>query len=135
MKLCLIFTVMFVRSIPIPYELVHITDDSTEKTGSITLICRNQQLAERLPVSEVKFWLNRSSECDSDLRERADVQTTDGYSIQFNLTRNLEGHFTCGGIEAQDNTRIIVRESDPLTLICKFQAATQCMHAHYIYTR
>ena len=123
--------VMFAHSIPTPYyyELIYTIDAITEISGSITLKCRNQ-FADDLLVSGVKFWLNRTSACDFDLRERPDVYTieVDAYSIKFNLTRNLEGHFTCGALEAQDNTRIIVRESGRLTLICKSQAATaKCM--------
>ena len=105
---------------PILYELIYMTDSTTtETTGSVTLVCRDR-FAEPVAVTRVKFWLNRTSACDLDLRERTDVQAievnTD--SIQFNLTGDLEGTFTCGILILQDN-RITVEESNSLTLICK----------------
>ena len=55
--------------------------------------------AENVPISEVQFWLNHTT-CDNStsLREREDVNVleVDSYSIQFNLTRRLEGFYTCG---------------------------------------
>lgn len=125
LKCYLVFMLILesVSSVPLvqTYELIHMTDASTETTGSITLKCRNQ-LAEDLQVDRVIFWLNRTLACDVDLRQRPDVQEIiiDIYSIMFNLTGGLEGTFTCGSLVIQDNNRIIVRESAPKTLICKY---------------
>ena len=128
----LIFIMTFASSTQTPYELIFMTDSTTETSGSITLRCRDQY-AEDLEISQVIFWLNRTTACDSDLRERADVRVieVDNYNIKFNLTRNLDGHFSCGKLVTQDN-RISVQESDPKTLICKFcgHNRTWCMHGH-----
>ena len=104
------------------FELVFMTDDKTETSGSITLRCRDQ-FAEDLQVTQVKFWLNRTSACDLDLRERPDLQVNevDTHNINFNLTGKLEGNFTCGRLDTQDNG-IVVEESWPLTLICEFSS-------------
>ena len=111
------------------YELIFMTDSSTERSGSITLMCRNAELAQDLEVDRMTFWLNRTSPCDSDLRSRKDIQVikVDDYRIKFNLTRNLEGIYTCGNATIQDN-RIIVQEINPKTLICKF-----CVHSLAIH--
>ena len=118
----LIFIIMFasLSSTQIPHELIFMTDSTTSTSGSITLRCRDQDL-ETLEISQVIFWLNRISACDSDLREREDLRVieVDDYGIRFNLTRNLEGQFSCGKLVTQDN-RIILQESVPKTLICKF---------------
>ena len=73
----------------------------------------------------MKFWLNRSTTCDSDLRKRVDVPVikVDAHSINFNLTGSLEGNYTCGRVVTQGNG-IIIEESNPVTLICKFTAAS-----------
>ena len=118
----LLFIIMFasISSTQIPYELIFMTDSTTSTSGSITVQCRDQD-SEPLEISQIIFWLNRTSACDSDLRERADVRAieVDNYNIKFNLTRNLEGQFSCAKLVTQDN-RIIVQESNPKTLICKF---------------
>ena len=99
-KLYLVFVIMLKLASSTPpasYELIYTTDSATETTGSVTLQCRDR-LAEPVAVIGVKFWLNRTSACDLDLRERTDVQAIEvnADSIQFNLTGDLEGIFTCG---------------------------------------
>ena len=101
-----------------PYELVHSTFDVTELSGLIELTCRDGVTAEKLPVSDIIIWLNRTSVYDPDLREREDVGAVQVHgccSLRFNLTHQLEGNFTCGRrIDAAN-----VLESLPKTLICK----------------
>jgi hypothetical protein len=110
------------HSIPQPrptrlqYELIYNTDETTEETGAIKMWCRDE-FAENIPVSEVQFWLNRTSPCDPSLREQNDfdVDEADKYTISFNLIRNLDGVYTCG-------RRINVthmQESPRVTLTCK----------------
>ena len=103
------------RSLSI-YELIYITDGViTELTGSITMICRSDATAEKIPLSEVKFWLNGTANSTS-LRERTDINVleVDKYSIRFNLTRNLEGLYTCGKCIDED-----CEMSSQKQLICK----------------
>ena len=104
-----------------PFELIFTTDSQTELTGSTLLQCRDTTTAEPLKINQTKFWLNRTSACDSDLTARADVHVVivDNNRIKFNLTRNLEGDYTCGRLALQENG-IIVKESTPKRLICKF---------------
>ena len=105
---------------PSPFELIHITDDKrTELTGAITLKCRDAN-AEDLDITQnsIHFWLNRTSVSDPDLGEREDIgiiNTVGCCSIQFNLTRQIEGNFTCGKLF--NNGSLL--ESTPKTLICK----------------
>ena len=103
------------------HELIYMTDSTTEMSGSITLQCRND-LAEPLEINQIKFWLNRTSACDLDLREREDVRVirVNDNSIKLNVTRNLEGSYTCGQLIAQDDRIVGVEESNPVTLVCKF---------------
>ena len=102
------------------YELIYMTDITTETTGSVILQCRDQY-AEPVAVTRAKFWLNRTSVCDLDLRDRPDVQAikVGDYSIKFNLTGNLEGHYTCGIVTVMKYRIIAINESMPVTLICK----------------
>ena len=56
------------RSTPaVPYELVYATDSTTEVTGVITMWCRDGLTAEEVLLSDVKFWLNRTSARDPGL--------------------------------------------------------------------
>ena len=105
------------RSIHLPYEVIFETDKTTEKTGSIQMQCRDAY-AERIPINEVKFWLNRTHTSDPSLRERCDfnIIEVDSYKIKFNLTRRLEGNYTCGRCDSESG----VLESSPKTLICKY---------------
>ena len=105
------------RSAQSSYELIYKTDETTEATGAIKMQCRDYATAENIPVSEVQFWLNRTSPCDPDLRERDDfkVVVTDSRTISFNLLRHLEGSYTCGQCT---NVRH-VQESLPVTRTCK----------------
>lgn len=85
---------------PHGYELIYATDETTELTGSITMTCRSSSTAENVPLNEVQFWLNGST-CNTNgtsLRERTNVNVleVDKYRIKFNLTRDLEGYYTCG---------------------------------------
>ena len=101
-----------------PYELIYRTDAMTDLTGAISLICRDELTAEELPVSDVMFFLNRSSLADPDIREREDIRVIEVgcCSVRFNLTHRLEGNYTCGrGVDVAN-----VRESSPLTLVCKW---------------
>ena len=99
------------------YELIYRTDATTDLMGSIRMLCRTYTTAENVPISEVQFWLN-STTCNSttSLRQRDDVNVleVDSYSIKFNLTRNLEGYYTCG---KQVNENCIM--STERELICK----------------
>ena len=99
------------------YELIYKTDATTELTGSIMLLCRAYTTAENVPISEVQFWLN-STTCNSttSLRQRDDVKVleVDNYNIKFNLTRSLEGYYTCG--KQVDENYIMSTERE---LICK----------------
>ena len=106
-----------------PFELIYTTDSQTELTGSISLQCRDADTAEPLEINQTKFWLNRTLVCDSDLIARADVHVdiVDNNRIKFNLTRNLEGVYTCGRLALQENG-IVVKESTPVTLLCKFSS-------------
>lgn len=103
------------------FEIIFLTNQNTELTGSITLQCRDVATAETLEIDDVKFWLNRTSACDLDLITRADVQViiVDNNGMKFNLSRNLEGNYTCGRLSIQESG-IIVKESTPKTMICKF---------------
>ena len=100
-----------------PYKLIFMTDDTTEQTGSITLKCRDSITAEEADISEINFFLNRSSANDPSLRERGDITVFEVGStgIKFNLTRKYDGYYTCG--KRMDCAN--VRESMPDTLICK----------------
>ena len=99
------------------YELIYSTDATTHLTGSITLRCRDSATAEPLELSGIRFFLNRSSAADHSLRERADIEVVEvgSTSIRFNLTRRLDGIYTCG--RRVNSTHVI--ESLPKTLICK----------------
>ena len=108
------------KSAPCPaasYELIYKTDAMTEKTGVIILECRDDATAELLNIDAISFYLNRTSASDLPLRERGDVKVTavGSTGIKFNLTRRLEGNYTCGKrVDCND-----VIESPPRTLICK----------------
>jgi hypothetical protein len=102
------------------FELIYVTDHQTELSGSILLRCRDATTTEPLDVDQTKFWLNRTSACDPDVTVIADVQVIRADNgIKFNLTRNLEGVYTCGRLVIQEN-ELIVQESTPTTLICKY---------------
>ena len=122
----LVFMVMFPSLTQADqHELIFMIDSTTEMSGSITLQCHDD-LAEPLEINQIKFWLNRTSACDLDLREREDVRVirvTDK-SIKLNISRNLEGNYTCGQLIAQDDRIIGVEESNPVTLVCKFSNFT-----------
>lgn len=106
-----------------PHELIYNTDSTTDVSGSIILQCRDELFAEPLNIrqNQIKFWLNRTSACDLDLEARDDVQVTrvDDYHIKLNITHNLDGNYTCGQLVVQ-GAEIVVEESDPVTLVCKF---------------
>lgn len=128
--LCILFILLSIstksskqHSIPHPrsthpsYELIYKTEGTTKETGAIKMQCRDDATAEVIPVSEVQFWLNHTSPCDSSLRERSDfhVVETDRYTISFNLSRHHEGNYTCG----QRTNVKHVQESRPKKLTCK----------------
>jgi hypothetical protein len=102
------------------FELVYVTDHQTGLSGSILLQCRDATTTEPLDVDQTRFWLNRTAACDPDLKATADVQVIRADNgIKFNLTHNLEGVYTCGRLVIQEN-EIMVQESTPMTLICKY---------------
>ena len=103
-------------SSPYEFELTFETDTKPE-SGSIILTCRDSWTADELNVDEVSFWVNRSSNA-TDLRERRDIVTEviGCCSIKYSLLPNLEGNYTCGKVDDDEN----VTESKPLTLICKY---------------
>ena len=108
-----------------PYELIYHTDSTTDLTGSITLICRDDSTAEVVGISEISFFLNCSSGMNNclSLREREDITmvtvTVDGSTgIRLNLTREYDGYYTCGkrgGDTCTANTL-----SPPKALVCKW---------------
>ena len=104
-----------------PYTIVHSRDSTS---GRIELECRNSSTLERLDIHGVKFWVNRTSADDRDLRNRSDFSVIEDHNnnvIRFTLTGDLEGRFTCGiKIDVAN-----IRESPPLALICK--------HSSYLY--
>ena len=101
------------------FELIFETDTKPE-SGSIILTCRDSWTANELRVDEVSSWMNRSSTSNNatDLRERKDLVTevVGCCSIKYTLLPNLEGNYTCGKVDDDEN----VQESQPLTLICKY---------------
>ena len=103
---------------PASYELIFETDSTIEQTGLLTLRCRDSVTAEILDINEISFFLNRSSAADPSLREREDIRVVEvgTTGIKFNLTRRLEGYYTCG--KKVDCTN--VRESSSKALICKW---------------
>ena len=90
------------------------------------MLCRSFTTAENIPISEVQFWLNYTT-CNNatSLREREDVNVldVDSYSIRFNLTRSLEGYYTCG--KQVDENCIMSTKRE---LICKYNTL-------YVYIR
>ena len=97
------------------YQLIHSNQDAT--TGSVLFQCREVTVTslKLLNVANVIF---RENTTDVDLRQRCDVtviETDDQLGIMFNLTRNLEGYYTCGR-RIDSNS---VNESSPIPLICK----------------
>ena len=114
------------------YELIYVTDVTTELTGSIRMFCRSSTTAEDVAISDVRFWLN-STACNSttSLRERKDVNVSevDNYSIKFNVTRSLEGYYTCG--KQVDENCVMSTE---LALICKY-GYTACISFIYSLLR
>lgn len=99
------------------YELIYKTTTTTTEDGSVTLTCRDGVTANELDVTKVRFWLNRSSKYNQDLRKRKDfgpIEVIGCCTIKFNLTQSLEGYYTCGNLSKQG-----VQESPSQTLICK----------------
>ena len=102
-----------------PYELIFESRGRmAELTGEIILSCRSSLTAEKISVHSVKFWLNVSSS-ENDLREREDIgpiEVVGCCSLRFNLTRNLEGDYSCGEF-GENGIRL---ESHSVTLICEY---------------
>ena len=97
------------------YKLKHTIQNTA--TGSVLLQCQGA-VTLNVTESDVVFWLNRGNATDAGLRERGDVtvsETEDQLGIVFNLTRDLEGFYTCGRRINSSN----VYESLPKTLICE----------------
>ena len=106
-------------SLPV-YKLKHSIQDYT--TGAVKLQCQEETISSfkilNVTESDVVFWLNRGNATDAGLRERGDVtviETEDQLGIVFNLTRDLEGYYTCGRRIDSSN----VSESPSVTLICE----------------
>ena len=99
-------------------ELIFETDTTTVETGAIILKCRDYETTELLNIDAISFYLNRTSENDLPLRKRGDITVTavGSTGIKFNLTRRLEGNYTCG---TRVNCNSVI-ESPPKTLICKW---------------
>ena len=123
--LCLVSVILspnFTQAHHLGYRLSYSTVDDTDRSGSIILRCRGET-AEFLRITEVMFWLNRTTACDQDLRDRPDVQAIgyDDRSIMFNFTKNLDGRYSCGRrmLTSTPDNEITVEESIPVTLICK----------------
>ena len=102
------------------YELKHSIQDTT--TGAVKLQCQEETRSSlkllNVTESDVVFWLNRGNATDAGLRERDDVtviETEDQLGIVFNLTRDLEGYYTCG---RRIHSRYVY-ESPTVILICK----------------
>ena len=96
------------------------TDETrTELTGAITLKCRDDVTAEELDIAQNSIHFYRTSLSDPDLREREDfgiIKIVGCCSIQFNLTCQIEGDFTCGKLFNNGS----LQESTPKGLICKW---------------
>ena len=103
-----------------PYELIYTTDSTTATTGFITVLCHNSKTAEEVFLSDVLFWVNRTSAQDpiASLRNRTDITVTeiDQYRLKFALTRHLDGYYTCGKLIG--NNRVL--ESNQMALVCKY---------------
>ena len=91
---------------------------TTEVTGVITMWCCDGLTAEKVLLSDVKFWLNQTSAWDPGLQEQGDITAIefDHYKIMFALTRQLEGYYTCS--KRIDENRVQL-ESNPKALISK----------------
>ena len=103
------------RSVKLPaYELRVMRTGSSE----VTFQCRSETTQAVEYVNDTIFWRNRMTARDAGLRERNDVmvtETADQQGIRFNLTRDLEGYYSCG--KRIDCTSI--DESPQVTLICE----------------
>ena len=94
------------------YQLIHRFQDIT--TGSVLLQCREQAVTS-LTFLNVSNAIFKENTTDVDLRERCDMtvtETEDQLGIAFNLTRNVEGYFTCG-------RKSSAQQSQPKPIICK----------------
>ena len=124
--LCLTLLLGYGTALTLPsYELIH----NVTTTGSALLQCREETTTSRklLNVTNVIF---RENSTDADLRERDDViviETDDRLGIVFNLTRNLEGSYTC---ERRTDSNCVPCESPPITLICELQCVSGFTVSH-----
>ena len=115
-----VITVMsFVVAASNSLELIFMSDPTTERTGSISLQCRDEITADTIETIYVQFFVNRSSAADPSLRERGDITVVEvgSTTINFNLTRRLDGNYTCG--RRVDQCANFIIESRPIILICK----------------
>ena len=62
----------------------------------ITLQCR--QKADSLPTPDAMFFLN-----ESRLENFTELQLGDDHGVSFEITRDLEGYFTCGNDSFMSN--------------------------------
>ena len=106
-------------AMPLPnYELTLFFDIQDTTTGSVLFHCHEETTTSQklLNVTNVIF---RENSTDADLREREDVtviETKDQLGIMFNLTRNLEGYYSCGRRTDSNN---VPYESPSIPLICE----------------
>ena len=93
------------------------------------MFCRTSITAENIAISEVQFWLNLTCNSTTSIRQRTDVNVSevDNYSIKFNLTRDLEGYYTCGKQVSED-----CMMSSATALICKYQVKPATNRNHTI---
>ena len=110
-----------------PYELIYRTDNTTELRGSLTFICRDDRTAEEVGISEISFFLNCTSGANNclSLRERGDITVVAVGStrIQFNLTREYDGNYTCGKRRRSRGDGTCTANytmSPPKALVCKW---------------
>ena len=109
------------------YELIYRTDSTPDLTGSITLICRDDETAEKVGISEISFFLNCTSGASNclSLRERGDITVVAVGStcIRFNLTREYDGYYTCGKRRRSRGDGTCTENytmSPPKALVCKW---------------
>ena len=110
-----LYMVTLATSMSMDYELSH---DIQTGSSEVTLRCRSETTQAVEYVNDTIFWRNRMTARDAGLRERNDImvtETADQRGIRFNLTRDLEGYYSCG--KRIDCTSI--DESPQVTLICE----------------
>ena len=124
---CILCSLRLAASQDVPYELI-VNRLDTATTGplidTVTLSCRDLMSGVfLLPDDEdvgLRFWRNRQGADDpgissDDYRLSRALDGTENGGIRFQLTRQLEGNYTCGTMVDVAN----VRESSRKTLLSK----------------